>query len=708
MDKEGLMVEKTTDKAIVIPFKDERDMLMKYLELYEMINPSIVTGWNIDYFDTPMLYNRIKRLLGERQANRLSPIGQCFWSPYRKRYFMAGVSYLDYIELYKKYNYGELPNYRLDTVAQIELGRGKIEYQGNLDQLFRDDIEKFIEYNLVDVELVVEFDKKLDFIDLCRGIAHAGHVPYEDFVYSSKYLEGAMLTYLRRKGLVAPNKPADRQERMQAIRDNNEEKFIGAYVKDPIVGKYDWVYDLDLTSLYPSIIMTLNISPESKIGKVQDWDANKFLKGEVDTYYIGEDAISKENLKEYLEKSKFSIASNGVLYRTDSVGCIPGILDIWFNQRVEFKNEMKKYGKAGDKEKYAYYHKRQLVQKILLNSLYGVLGLPAFRFYDVDNATAVTTTGQTVIKSTADMGNIKYNKELGTPDLDSNIYIDTDSVFFSAVPLLDKRIPKWKEQDQDTIAGYVNGIAEEMQDYLNNFYDMLSEKILNVSKDKHRLEIKKEYVAKAGLWVAKKRYAQWIISDNGVPVDKLDVKGLDVKRSSFPKAFQDTMAEVLISILRGETEQEISDKVLAFKKSMTEQDVKVIAKNSAVKNLTKYMPKGKRQLFEWVSGTPAHVKAAIAYNDCLKHFDAPFKYEPMKNGDKVKWVYLKDNPLGLSGLAFTGYQDPPEIEAFIKTYTDHNKIFERELQGKLQDFYDSIGWGDVVSEQRTAEKFFSF
>ena len=708
MDKDGLMVEKTTDKAIVIPFKDERDMLMKYLELYEMINPSIVTGWNIDYFDTPMLYNRIKRLLGERQANRLSPIGQCFWSPYRKRYFMAGVSYLDYIELYKKYNYGELPNYRLDTVAQIELGRGKIEYQGNLDQLFRDDIEKFIEYNLVDVELVVEFDKKLDFIDLCRGIAHAGHVPYEDFVYSSKYLEGAMLTYLRRKGLVAPNKPADRQERMQAIRDNNEEKFIGAYVKDPIVGKYDWVYDLDLTSLYPSIIMTLNISPESKIGKVQDWDANKFLKGEVDTYYIGEDAISKENLKEYLEKSKFSIASNGVLYRTDSVGCIPGILDIWFNQRVEFKNEMKKYGKAGDKEKYAYYHKRQLVQKILLNSLYGVLGLPAFRFYDVDNATAVTTTGQTVIKSTADMGNIKYNKELGTPDLDSNIYIDTDSVFFSAVPLLDKRIPNWKEQDQDTIAGYVNGIAEEMQDYLNNFYDMLSEKILNVSKDKHRLEIKKEYVAKAGLWVAKKRYAQWIISDNGVPVDKLDVKGLDVKRSSFPKAFQDIMAEVLISILRGETEQEISDKVLAFKKSMTEQDVKVIAKNSAVKNLTKYMPKGKRQLFQWVSGTPAHVKAAISYNDCLKHFDAPFKYEPMKNGDKVKWVYLKNNPLGLSGLAFTGYQDPPEIEDFIKTYTDHTKIFERELQGKLQDFYDSIGWGDVVSEQRTAEKFFSF
>ena len=708
MDKDGLMVEKTTDKAIVIPFRDERDMLMKYLELYEMINPSIVTGWNIDYFDTPMLYNRIKRLLGEQHANRLSPIGKCFWSPYRKRYFMAGVSYLDYIELYKKYNYGELPNYRLDTVAQIELGKGKIEYQGNLDQLFKEDIEKFIEYNLVDVELVVGFEEKLQFIELCRGIAHAGHVPYEDFVYSSKYLEGAMLTYLRRKNLVAPNKPADRQERMQALRDNDQEKFIGAYVKAPIVGKYEWIYDLDLTSLYPSIIMTINISPETKIGKVRDWDVQKYLKGEVDTYYIGEDAISKENLKEYLEKSKFSIASNGVLYRTDTVGCIPGILDLWFEQRVEFRKLEKKYGQEGDKEKYAFYGKRQLVQKILLNSLYGVLGLPAFRFYDVDNAEAVTTTGQTVIKSTADMANLKYNKELGTPDLDSNIYIDTDSVFFSAVPLMDKRTPNWREETQDTIAGYVDGIAGEVQDYLNNFYDILSEKIFNVDRTQHRLEIKKEYVAKAGLWVAKKRYAQWIIMNNGIPTDKLDVKGLDVKRSSFPKAFQECMGTVLIDILRGKSEEEITAFVLDFKKNMIDRPMVEIAKNSAVKNLKKYMPKGKRVPFTTMKGTPAHVKAAIAYNDCLTHFDAPFKYNPMGNGDKVKWVYLKNNPLGLDGIAFTGYSDPPEIEKFINTYIDHNKIFERELRGKLQDFYDAIGWGEMISEQKTAEKFFSF
>ena len=708
MDKSGQMIERKTDKAIVIPFKHEEDMLMKYLELYEYINPTIVTGWNIDYFDTPMLYNRIKRLLGERHANRLSPIGECFWSPYRKRYFMAGVSYLDYLSLYKNFTYSELDSYRLDSIAQRELGKGKIEYDGNLDILFRDDIEKFIEYNLVDVELVVEFDQKLQFIDTARGICHAGHVPYEDFVYSSKYLEGAMLTYLKRKGIVAPNKPADRQERMQALRDNNEEKFIGAYVKAPIVGKYEWIYDLDLTSLYPSIIMSINISPETKVGKIEDWDAQKFIKGEVAEYRVGDNYITKENLKTLLEKSKYSIASNGVMYRTDKPGCIPDILDLWFSQRVEFRKLEKKYGDEGDKEKYAFYKKRQLVQKILLNSLYGVLGLPAFRFYDVDNATAVTTTGQTVIKSTADMANIKYNKELGTPNADSNIYIDTDSVFFSAVPLLDHRKPNWKNEEQETIAGYVNEIAGEMQDYLNNFYDILGKKVFNI--DKHRFEIKKEFVSKAGIWIAKKRYAQWIISDNGVPVDKLDVKGLDVVRSSYPAAFRKFMGEVLIEILRGDTEEQLTNKVYDFKKDLVNMDVVKIAKAGAVKELSKYLPKKKEQtaMFQFKSGTPAHVKAAIAYNQLLTHFGLDKQYEPLKDGDKIKWVYLKQNPYGLDGVAMNGYNDPKEIMDLVTTYIDYDKIFERELLKKLEDFYGALNWGEVLSSTKTAEKFFAF
>jgi DNA polymerase elongation subunit (family B) len=591
-----------------------------------------------------------------------------------------------------------------------ELGRGKVEYSGNLDELFKTDIEKFIEYNLVDVQLVVDMERKLQFVDLCRGICHAGHVPYEDFVYSSKFLEGAMLCYLKRKNIVAPNKPADRQEMMQALRDNEQEKFIGAYVKAPIVGKYDWIYDLDLTSLYPSIIMTTNISPETKVAKISNWDAQKFMKGEIDTFNIGEKTITKENLRKLLDESKYAVSSNGVLYTTDKVGCIPAILDLWFDQRVEFRKLEKKYGEAGDKEKYAFYKKRQLVQKILLNSLYGVLGLPAFRFYDVDNAEAVTLTGQTVIKSTAEMVNIKYNKELGKKGEDYNIYIDTDSVFFSAVPLLDHRYPEWRAEDDKEIALKVDAIAGETQDYLNSFYDVLAERVFNVAKEKHRFQIKKEFVSRSGIWIAKKRYAQWIIAENGIPTDRLDVKGLDVVRSSYPAEFRKFMSEILISILRGDGEMTLTDRIYDFKKSLSTMNVVSIAKNSAVKEISKYIPKKKdnRAMFQFNSGTPAHVKAAIAHNQLLVHFKCAAKHAPMRDGDKIKWVYLKQNPFGLDAVGFKGHDDPDEIMDLVRTYIDYDKIFERELLKKLEDFYGALGWGAVLSSQKTAEQFFSF
>jgi len=260
-DKDGRTVN-------VHVFDNEKNLLLAFLNYYEQINPTILTGWNIDFFDIPYLYNRIKNVCGERHAKRLSPIGECFYSPYREKWSFGGVSILDYINLYKTYTYTLESSYTLNHIATKELGRGKVEYEGNLDDLFENDLEKFIEYNIVDVELVAALDDKLQFVELCRAVCHAGFVPYEDYIFSSKWLEGACLAYLKKKGLVATNKPKDRKERMQALRDNNEEKFIGAYVKEPIVGKYDWIYDLDLTSLYPSIIMTLNISPETKVGRL--------------------------------------------------------------------------------------------------------------------------------------------------------------------------------------------------------------------------------------------------------------------------------------------------------------------------------------------------------------------------------------------------------------------------------------------------------
>jgi DNA polymerase elongation subunit (family B) len=697
-------------------FDNEKNLLLAFLTYYQGVNPTILTGWNIDFFDIPYLYNRIKRVCGEGHAKRLSPISETFYSPYRQRWSFGGVSILDYINLYKNYNYGLESSYTLDHIAKKELGRGKIEYEGSLDDLFENDLEKFIEYNIVDVDLVVSMDEKLQFIELCRAICHAGFVPYEDYMFSSKYLEGACLAYLKKKGLVAPNKPKDRKEKMQALRDNNEEKFIGAYVKEPIVGKYDWIYDLDLTSLYPSIIMTLNISPETKIGKISNWEPEEWVRGINKNYTIvGKDdtyEYSSSELQDVIKDSNLGVAANGVLYNQDKPGLIADILDTWFKQRVEFRKLEKQYGEAGDTEKYEFYAKRQLVQKILLNSMYGVLGLPAFRFYDIDNAEAVTITGQTVIKKTAEMANIKYWKELGTKE-DYNVYIDTDSIYMMAEPLVKHRYPDYKTFDEQRMADEVNTIAEETQTFLNSFYNLLSERFFGIPKDKHRFEIKKEYISKAGFWVAKKRYAQWMVLKNGIKCDKLDVKGLDVVRSSFPKAFQGFMSTMLKDILMGKDNDYIDKTLIEFKNSLPTLPVKTIAKGGAIKELSKYDDGKWRkdsglQIAVFEKGTPAHVKAGIAYNRLLKFFNSPFKHEPIRDGDKVKWVYLRQNPLGLDTVAFKDYNDPKEIMDFIEQYIDRDMIYKAELENKLDDFYNALKWNKASNEVQTAKKFFDF
>jgi DNA polymerase elongation subunit (family B) len=705
---EGDEIDKTIKGAKVRSFKNEEAMLSAFLNSWEEISPTIITGWNIDFFDVTYLYNRLKRLFGTSVANRLSPIKKVHWNKYRKRYIIAGVSALDYIALFKNFTYTEYPNYRLDTIAQMELGRGKIEYEGNLDQLFRDDIEKFIEYNLVDVELVVEMDKKLQFIELARAICHAGHVFYEDFLFSSKWLEGAILTFLRRSGRIAPNKPARKQK--NADGSDGEGKFTGAYVKEPNPGLYKWVYDLDLTSLYPSIIMSINISPETKMGKVKGYTAESHMKGTMGSYSIvdnngGESKpLPKEQFDNFIKKMELSVASNGVLYRQDKIGVIPEILNVWFDKRVEYKDLMKKYGKEGNDELYKFYSQRQLVQKIMLNSLYGVLGLPSFRFYDVDNAEAVTLTGQTVIKTTEMIANQYYIKNIGK-DADYNVYTDTDSVFYQAGPLVKARNPNINMESDEEMIPAILSVAKEVQDHINMVYDTMAKKMFNI--DSHRFDIKQETIAKGGFWVSKKRYAQWIINDNTVNCDKLDVKGLDVKRSSFPTYFKEVMSTVLMDILKDEPKDDIDDKILKYKDGMTDQYFIDIAKNSAVKDMSKYTFKN-QALGEFMKGTPAHVKAALTYNQLLKYYDAPYKYEPMKDGDKIKWVYLKSNPLGLDSVGLTGYNDPKEILDLVQQYIDYDLIWQKELENKLDDFYKAMNWEKPNPNLAKASQFFGF
>ncbi len=701
LDVQQLYTDRNTEAADIIFCPSEQDLLHKFITVYEQIQPTILTGWNSNGFDVPYLYNRLKQVCGNGIANRLSPIGKVKYSERLERYRIAGVSCLDYLDLYKKFTYTQLQNYRLDTVARTELGRGKVEYDGSLDQLFRDDLNKFIEYNLEDVRLIVDLDKKLNLIELVRGICHIGHVPYEDYNMSSRFLEGTIVTYLHRKGIVVTDKPDGGREKMESDDDG----FVGAFVKDPIPGLYDWVYSLDLQSLYPSIIMSLNISPETKIGFVRNWNMEQHFRKEILAYVVEEKGTTASmemdynTFMEFLVENNLTISSNGVLYSNQKRGIIPEILETWFAQRVEYKNLMKKYVNEGDKDKASYYDRRQHIQKIFLNSLYGVLGLPVFRFYDVDNAAAVTITGQDVIKSTAKVVNKHYEKLLGMEG-DHVTYIDTDSIYASATPIM----PNGCDSKQFTIDK-----AREMESTLNRFYDTFAKRAFNC--DTHKLFIKGESVASTGFWVTKKRYALDKVYDleTNQDVNKMVVKGLDVVRSSFPKVFREFMTQLLKDILKKTPKDEIDTRVLELKHSLEKVNYLEVARNTSANNISEYDSEPTNALNKFRKGTPAHIKAAIVYNRLLKYYGIDKQYEKISDGEKIKYVYLKNNPLQIDAVAVKGYHDPKEIIDLVDKFMDTDALFDNELKNKLEDFYTALNWGNIPTEvNQNASDFFAF
>ena len=706
LDVRQLYADRDSDETSVYFCVDETDLLHKFINSYEQIRPTIISGWNSNGFDVPYLYNRIRQVCGKGTANRLSPIGRVKYSDRMERYKIAGVSSLDYLDLYKKFTYAQQPNYRLDTIGRLEVGMGKVDYDGSLDDLFRDDLDKFIEYNLQDVRIIVDLDKKLNLIDLVRGICHIGHVPYEDYSMSSRFLEGTIVTYLHRKGIIVTDKPKDSKEKMDAL-DRGEEGFIGAYVQEPVPGLYDWVYSLDLQSLYPSIIMSLNISPETKVAKVLNFDMEQHLRKEVVAYVVQEigDEMTVEMEHDmfinFLRENNLTVASNGVLYNTTTKGIIPEVLEEWFAKRVEYKDLMKKYTTDGDKVQAAYYDQRQHIQKIFLNSLYGVLGLPVFRFYDVDNAAAVTLTGQDVIKTTAKFINKKYEKATGEQK-DHCVYVDTDSVYFPAKPL-------FVDGSTDDLTSTIS-IAYNMENTLNTFYDSMAKRMFNC--DSHKFHIKGESVAKTGFWVAKKRYALDKVYDleTRQNVSKLVVKGLDVVRSSFPKAFREFMTQMLKDILGRVDKQELDDKILALKTSIKTRHYLEVARNTSANNISEYSAGEENNgMNRFKKGTPAHIKAAIVYNRLLTYYGIETKFEPIRDGAKIKYVYLKNNPLQIETVAVKGYQDPPQIVDMITEYIDTDALFENELRNKLDDFYTALKWGLLPTEKnQNADEFFAF
>jgi DNA polymerase elongation subunit (family B) len=702
LDEQGRIPESEIqgDDYILEIFRTEKALLTRFINKFAEIQPTVITGWNTDGYDIPYMMGRCKKVLGAQAIKKFSPAGIVNQNPKTGKWKILGVSSLDYIKLYKNFTYTELPNYRLDTVAKKELGRGKVEYDGDLDTLFTQDIHKFAYYNMTDVDLIVEMDEKLQLLNLARSICHKGHVPYEDVFYASKYLDGAAIVDLKRNGFVAPNK------QFRFVEDENEESLAGAYVMAPVPGLYKWIYDLDLTSLYPSIIMTANISPETKEGVIPNWQQECLLSNEATAVNFNNQTIP--DVKTWLKHHNYSITSNGAVYRNDKRGFLPTILEKWFNERVIFKDKRDTF-EVGT-EDYKFYDALQLTQKVLLNSFYGVLGLKTFRFYDLDNAGAITAVGQSVIKFSAKVINKYYEKELGTDHFinasgdkaEFAFYTDTDSTFCSSLPLIQHRFPGCDTDDEVFMIEQTNAIASEIQKHVNNMYNQYA--LVFHNTESHRFQIKQEYIAKSGLWIAKKRYAQWVIFKEGKPTDKLDVKGLDVVRSSFPADFKKIMKETLWYILKGRDKQDTSTLIHNFKSNIRSSEVLNVMKNSSVKELSKYI-RGRKPFTGFIKGTTAHAKAAINFNDMLTTLTTDVL--PISNGEKIKWGYLLNNPYGFETMALRGYRDPQEIVDFAAKYLDHNKMFVSDLSNKFNDFYAAMSWGSLP-ENNNAKKFFTF
>jgi DNA polymerase elongation subunit (family B) len=725
IDKEKNLKSYQKDSLILEVVETEQELILKFLQYYTELKPTILSGWNIDFFDVPYLYGRIHKVLGKEYANMLSPISEVTKSK-NGRHVLHGVSCLDYMSLYKMFSANEEVSYALDSISKKELGRGKTEFEGDLKHLYKTDPAKYVEYNVYDVILVVELDEKLKFLSLARGICHKGHVPYEDIYFTTRYLDGACLTYLKRLDIVAPNRAYE--EYVEPDLDDLEEEtedFEGAYVMDPILGRHEWGFDIDMKALYPTAIRTLNISPETQIGHIPVWDeiADTFINDLPSSTTILIEIKEGKNismpvtdLRAWLVKHVYSISSSGVIYDLNKMGILSSILATWMQERDDFRAEVKKQNKLGNREAALFYDLRQQVTKRMNNSLYGALGAKGFRFYDLLNATSITLTGQAIIKHAISVGNKWFSTKLGKVK-EYQLYADTDSAFYSAMPIINSieaSLVKKLSYGEKIDATYKTAIAVENS--INETWDDFAKRNLNV--DVHYLEIKQEYVFESAFWIAKKRYAQKIISEKGVSISDitngektflLDVKGLDVVRSSFPKEFRSFMSDVLIDILNFEDKTVIDSKITELRQSVKDKPILDIMSPTGVKEVTKWQTKrAKGEVFtKRLSKCPVHVKSALNFNDLLYYFKVNDKAAPIANAEKIKWVYLKDNPLNIKTCAVRGFGDPKEIVDFISQYIDYDRVFEAALEKKLTSFYKALNWGGIPKNSNVSD-FFSF
>ena len=676
--------------------RDEHDLIRRFLDFWTRFHPDVVSGWNIEFFDIPYLVNRITKVLGEDEAKKLSPWNKIsaytatMFNRESNSYTIQGVSVLDYIWLYRKFTYSQQESYRLDNIAHVELGEKKLDYSEfeSLHQLYKQDYQKFIEYNIKDVELVEKLEDKMKLIELALTLAYDNKVNYEDVFTQVRMWDAIVYSHLKKKNIVIP----------QMKKSLKSCAYEGAYVKDPILGMHQWVASFDLNSLYPHLIMQYNISMETLIEPPK---YNDNMRGFIQNNKINVDNLLEQKIDtSVLKDMKATVTPNGQLFSTKSYGLMPEIMDSMYKDRTRYKKlaiEAKKKIETvlEDKNQVEYlekqvarYNNLQLAKKVTLNSAYGALGNQYFRFFDTRIAEGITTAGQLSIRWIEKKINDYMNKVLKTDGEDYVIASDTDSIYLNLGPLVNKIHNSELESlsnDPKKVIKLMNKICEEkIQPYIDRSYEELAN---YVNAYQQRMEMKRESLADKAIWTAKKRYILNVYDSEGVAYvkPKLKIMGLEAVKSSTPSACRTKIKEA-IDIIMTKTEDDLHKFINDFRNKFKDLPPEDIAFPRSVNGLGEYSDDA--NIFK--KGTPIHVKGALVYNHLLKNKNLTKRYELIKEGEKIKFLYLKQpNIFNNNTLAFLSVI-PKQFDA--EQYIDYDLQFEKSFLEPLTIILSSINW----------------
>jgi len=675
------------DDVQYINCSTETHLIETFTKFWVEYNPDIITGWNVKFFDMPYLMNRFKHLMGEEWISQFSPWGiveqrttRTTAKGYNREesfYDILGVDVLDYLDLYRKHTFVRRESYKLDHIGEVELGQNKLDNPyDTFKEFYQNDYQRFVEYNIQDVELVDKLEDKMQLIALHLTMAYEAKVNYQDVFGQVRIWDCIIYNHLRSKNIVPP-----------AIQESKtSDGYEGAYVKDPVVGFHDWICSFDLNSLYPHLIMQYNISPETMVG----FEPNR---------------VNVENMLN--EKSDLSdldgrtITPNGAQFRTDKRGFLPELMDTLYQERVIYKKKMleaqKMYQQTGDKKyefEIAKNHNIQLARKIALNSAYGAIGNQYFRYFDVRHAEGITMAGQLTIRWIERDVNDFLNKLLKTKSVTYVVASDTDSIYIRLGEVVDK-IFKDKSDTRKIVKVMDRFCEETIQPQIDKSFDKLA-KYVNAYEQK--MIMKREVIANKGIWTAKKRYILNVYNDEGVELKqpKLKIMGIEAVKSSTPAPCRAKIKEAL-NIIMNDDEDTLIKFIENFRKEFKSLPPHEIAFPRSCNNLKKYS--STTTIYQ--KSTPMHVRGALLYNNLLKKNKLK-KYETVQEGDKIKFIKLKEpNSLREDVISFISVL-PKEFD--LHKYIDYDSQFDKSFLEPLRFIVNAIDWS--FERQSTLDDFF--